>query len=169
MRRNVLLISAAVTTFSVVLLASVVYAYQAMAASPSATIADSGQAAAVAQSAVSVAADPASAPNVSPQEAAAAAATFMNRKDALSVELTVFDGSQAYKVTFSSGDIAYVSLSGQVLATLPSPVAAVSFAPIPRPIGVHGGGHASSHHGGGGGGEGGGDGGGGDGGGGGGD
>lgn len=169
MRRNIPLISAAVTTFSLVILASVVYAYQAMAAPPSVPLPGGNQPGVPARVEASAPLDPAASSNVSPQDAAALAAIYLNRTDAFSVELAVFNGTQSYKVTFSSGDIAYVALNGQVLGNVPAPAAVVSSVPA-RPRGSGQGGGRSGGGGGGGdeggggagGGEGGGEGGGGD-------
>jgi hypothetical protein len=80
--------------------------------------------------------------SVAPQDAASIAAKALNRTDLYSVELATYQGVQAYKVTFSSGDIVYVSLTGQVLGTEPPPA----------PILVTQSGGGSSRHGGGGGG-----------------
>ena len=60
-------------------------------------------------------------PKVAPQDAASIAAKAINRTDLYSVELADYQGTQAYKVTFSSGDIVYVSMDGQVLGTEPPP------------------------------------------------
>lgn len=116
MQRSTVFISAMLTTFVLVTLASVVYAYRSLALSgwSTAPSADS-QASAL---------PPASAPPVqmpSPQEIAAQVADRFNRNDLYSIELANFNGIQTYKVTFSAGDAAYVSLMGQVIALVPPP------------------------------------------------
>lgn len=63
----------------------------------------------------------ASAPQVSPQDAAQIAAQYMGRSDLYSVEGTTYNGADVYKVTFSSGDVVFVSSTGQVLAVLAAP------------------------------------------------
>lgn len=146
MRRNIPLISAALTTFSLVMLASVVYAYQAMAAPPPLPSAEANQPGIGAPVEASAPPEPAARPNVSPQDAAALAAKFLNRTDAFSVEVAVFNGAQSYKVTFSSGDIAYVAMDGQVLGIAPAPASQASSAPAPR----HGTGRGGKRSGGGG-------------------
>ena len=52
---------------------------------------------------------------VSPKKAAEIAARYLNRTDLYSVESAPYNGVTAYLVTFSSGDLVYVSLDGQVL------------------------------------------------------
>lgn len=59
---------------------------------------------------------PAAVPSgVSPQNAAQIAASYLGRTDLYSVEVSQYNGASAYMVTFSSGDIVYVSLDGQIL------------------------------------------------------
>jgi hypothetical protein len=61
--------------------------------------------------------------------AAGLASEFLGRTDAYSVELAQYNGVQAYKVTFLSRDVVYVSFDGQVLGSelptvhLPAPTA----------------------------------------------
>ncbi len=125
MRRSVALISAAATTFSLVLIASVVYAYQVMAAPRPTVQTTSSSQSPVALNDPAAAASGAAAPSVvaslAPQDVAAIAAKFLNRSDPYSVELTTYNGVQAYKVTFSSGDIVYVTLTGEVLGVGQAP------------------------------------------------
>ncbi len=131
MRRKVALISAAITTFSVVVLVSVVYAYQGLAAGPAAgqsganqtprtvQVADStGQ-----QSPSNSAAQPAlSQPQgLSVQAAASIAAQFIHRTDLYSAQMSSYNGAPAFKISFSSGEVVYVSTSGVVLAVVPPP------------------------------------------------
>jgi uncharacterized membrane protein YgcG len=137
MRRSITMISAAITTFSLVVLGSVVYAYRVLAA------ARPNQVAAVAtQPLPEHAALPpvAKSVNMSPQDAAAAAAKFLSRTDPYSVQLSDFNGTQAYKVTFSSGDVVFIGLDGLVLGTVPAPAQVASAGPSSGG-GNHGGGH----------------------------
>jgi uncharacterized membrane protein YgcG len=136
MRRGVTLISVAMTAFSLVVVASVVYAY-GVAAAPrpqTASVAAQPQAPSAAVEAASISAAPVvSAPvQVSPQDAAAAAAKFINRTDAYSVELADLSGVQCYKVTFSSGDVVYVGLDGQILSSVAPTAVPSSYAAIKR-------------------------------------
>ena len=56
---------------------------------------------------------------LTPQEAALVAANFLGRTDLYSVEFTTWNGTNIFKVTFSSGDVVYVDLNGQVLGSEP--------------------------------------------------
>jgi hypothetical protein len=57
------------------------------------------------------------------QEAASIAAKYLGQNDLYSAENTVWNGVDAYKIVFSSGNIVYVSLDGQVLGSeAPQPV-----------------------------------------------
>jgi len=52
---------------------------------------------------------------VSPKKASQIAASYLNQTDLYSVEIAAYNGASAYLVTFTSGDLVYVSLDGQVL------------------------------------------------------
>jgi uncharacterized membrane protein YgcG len=166
MIKSVTFISMIVTTFVLVLLAGVVYAYQGFAASaPTPTLQSTFN-----PQTVDLSLNPQSQTNstdISPQEAASTAVKFSNRTDLYSVELADFNGSQTYKVTFSSGDTIYVSFNGQVVGSAPPPQsqsvvaspttlstpAVIYQGPIKkRPTAGHGGSSSSSNGGGGGGG-----------------
>ena len=117
MGRLVMAISAGITAFVLAITAGAIYTYrnQTASGSVSAPIAtDPGPA--VDMVAVS---SPPQVANVSPQDAASAAAAFLHRTDLYSVELTDFAGSQAYKVKFSSGFVVIVGLNGQILSSTP--------------------------------------------------
>jgi hypothetical protein len=59
---------------------------------------------------------------VAPEQAALIAAQYLNQTSIYSVETTQLSGETVYKVTMSSGDIAYVSLDGQFIGMQPAPV-----------------------------------------------
>jgi len=59
---------------------------------------------------------------IAPEDAAGIAAQYMGRADLYSVETSFMNGNTVYKVVFSSGDIVYISLDGQVLGVAPAPV-----------------------------------------------
>ncbi len=155
MRRNLALISAAVTAFTVVVLVSVVYAYSGFAAaqSGSAPSADPavktvqvGASGSDPQSQVVAPASASQSTTMTPQAAASLAAQFLHRTDLFSAELSSYNGAPAYKITFASGEVAYVSMSGQILGVMPAP------APTNAPLLLGSGGtHSGSHHSGGGG------------------
>jgi hypothetical protein len=153
MKKSTLFISAALTAFVLAVLAGVVTAFK------SASLA--GQAAAAAPAALEVPATaaielPSAVPTavptqVGPLEAASLAAQFLNRQDVYSVESTTLDGVNAFKVTFSSGDIVYVGLDGQVISTTKlQPAVITNVEPTPKP---HKKNNNNNNNGGGGGGE----------------
>ena len=127
MRKGVTFISAALTAFILAMLAGVVYAYNN-------GLSVSGlfsQQASNSNQSVSL---PLMAPTASavwPRDAAAEAAKFMNRTDLYSVQLATYNGQQSYEVTFASGAIAYVSMSGQVLG-IASPTQAPAYYSAPN-------------------------------------
>ncbi len=79
-----------------------------------------GVAAALKQSATPVVTTVAPIPTVTatltPQEAASLAAAVLNQQDIYSVESSSVNGVDAYKVVFSSGQVAFVGLDGQILS-----------------------------------------------------
>lgn len=112
MRKGTLFLSAALTAFILSILVGVVSGYQnngkqaeaaAQAPSPEAQM-------------VSEALAAAPAPVFAPEQAAALASQVLGRTDLYSVETADFNGQAAYMVTFSSGDILYVSMDGQILS-----------------------------------------------------
>jgi hypothetical protein len=58
---------------------------------------------------------------ITPQQAAQVAGSYIHRTDAYSVESVSTNGATAYKVTFSSGDVVYVSTVGQVISVQYAP------------------------------------------------
>lgn len=126
MPKKTLFISAALTAFTLVTVVGVVGAYQkaSVAAAPT-------ESTAVAVAAVST---PTFLPTateevmvaLTPQEAAMVAANYMEQTDLYSVESVVWEGVDAYKVVFSSGDIVYVGIYGEVLGVEEPPVVYVN-------------------------------------------
>ena len=114
MRKNAMFISAAITAFVLAMLAGVVSAYNGISSSK---LLSSSTAQPVA---LSIAITP-TASVVNVQDAETIASQYINRTDLYSIEMTNLSGAQAYKVTFSSGDIVYVGLDGQVLKAAPPP------------------------------------------------
>lgn len=144
MRKNTMFVSAAITAFVLAMLAGVVSAYNGI--SNSKLLSQPSQN--VQPIAMSIAVTPTQAGVVTAQDAATIASTYLKRTDLYSVELadtksvqTVLNGMQAYKVTFSSGDIVYVGLDGQVLKATPPPAPVVIYAN--NGGGGHGGGNAA--------------------------
>jgi uncharacterized membrane protein len=59
--------------------------------------------------------------SLTPEQAATIASDFLGNTSLYSVETVTVYGESIYKVTFSSGDIVYVSLSGQVVGSEAAP------------------------------------------------
>jgi|WetSurMetagenome_2_1015567.scaffolds.fasta_scaffold482430_2 hypothetical protein len=142
MRKSTLFISVVLTTFMLAVLYGVVTAYQNIvgstetAAQPQPTV----MAEVISQSPV-VVAPPTQVVNLTPEAAAALAGKVLGRTDLYSVEVTPFEGADAYLVTFSSGDIVYLSLDGQILSISKLPVTTVF-----QPTGGGGGGGGSNNN-----------------------
>jgi hypothetical protein len=120
MRKSTLFISASLTTFVLVVLAGVVSvsAYQAAINKTDASASQSQ--AQTQQQPVSVDLVPTAvagqATVLTPEQSAQMAAQVIGRTDLYSVETSTWNGEQAYLVTFSSGDLVYVSPNGQILS-----------------------------------------------------
>jgi hypothetical protein len=149
MRKSTLFISAALTAFVLAILAGVASAYQGIAAATE--VAAQVTSAPTEIQGVDPAIDP-PAPtqpaSVKPEEAAALAAKIMNKQDLYSVESATLNGVDAYLVTFSSGDLVYIGLDGQVLLVTKQQVTASNSVVVPpapvKPRG--GGGNTGSSH-----------------------
>lgn len=132
MRKSTLFISVVLTTFMLAILYGVVSAYQ--------SIVNSTEVAAAAQPQptvmVEVVNEPVFVPptqavptqvmNITPEAAADAASKVLGRTDLYSVEVAQLDGADVYLVTFSSGDIVYVGLDGQILSISKLPVTVIT-------------------------------------------
>jgi hypothetical protein len=118
MSKKNLLISAALTTFVLVILANVSAVYAQIR--EAVTLQPTVQPATVVAEAFPVQDQLA---QVTHQEAANIAANSLGQNDLYSVENAVWNGTDAYKVVFSSGTIVYVSMDGQILGSeAPQPV-----------------------------------------------
>lgn len=114
MRKSTLFISAVLTTFVLAILVGVVSAYR-NTLNITGTTAQQEPTAIVADLSTTT---PTITPSImTPEEAAALAAQVIGRTDLYSVETALFNNTtDAYLVTFSSGDLVYVSLDGQILS-----------------------------------------------------
>lgn len=112
MSKKNLLISAALTTFVLVILANVSAVYARFR--DTVTLQPIAQPVTVAAEELPVQAQGV---QVTHQEAAAIAANFLGQDDLYSVENAVWNGVDAYKVVFSSGMTVYVSMDGQILGS----------------------------------------------------
>jgi uncharacterized membrane protein YgcG len=154
MGKVVMIVSLAVTAFMLIVTAGAIYAYRDTSTAVVVPTQPAAQAAAPLQM-VAAPAAPTVIADVSPQDAASIAAKFLNRTDLYSVELADLQGVQTYKITFTSGDVVYVGLKGQVISSAPPPA---PVAPAVVVSSTGGGGGGGGHHGGGGSGGGGGEG-----------
>ena len=132
MPKKNLLISAALTAFILVIATSIASAYQRVNASIESinvqATAAAQQVAAVQQvEPVAVVPMPTEEIQVmlTHQEAALVAANFLEQTDLYSVENVVWEEVDAYKVVFSTGDVVYVSMYGDILGTEAPPVTTV--------------------------------------------
>jgi len=131
MRKSTLFISAALTAFMLAVLFGVVSAYQSVVGSTElAAQPESSEMAVVESQPVVVVPStqeiPAPVVNLTPEAAAALAGKILGRTDLYSVEVTQFEGVDAYLVTFSSGDLVYISLDGQILSISKLPVTVIT-------------------------------------------
>jgi hypothetical protein len=133
MKKSSLFISTVLTTFVLVVLAGAVSAYRAFASSSQVSATSPAPLAQLAAPTPTV---------ISPQDAAQIAAQYIHRSDLYAVESKSFKGMNAYMVTFSSGDVVYVNLQGQVLSVVSAPAAntttnSPSFSPSTSSGGEH--------------------------------
>lgn len=129
MRKSTLFLSSVLTTFMLAIMAGAVSAYQKVVKNTDLTAAATSVATEPAAS--EVAAAPA-ATTLAPEQAAALAAQVIGRTDLYSVETTDFNGASVYLVTFSSGDLVYVSPDGQILSISKIPPVVVSVPSGPK-------------------------------------
>ena len=108
MKKSSLFISTVLSVFILAVLAGAVTAYRAFTVS---TV-QPPQTVSVAQAVQD---------QLSPETAAQLAAQYWGRNDLYSVESTLVKGMDAYKVTFSSGDVVYISPDGLVLGVFAAP------------------------------------------------
>jgi hypothetical protein len=135
-----LFLSASLTAFVLATLAGVA---GKVASAPAAVSSASGQAAVVQQPTVAPTQEPLPQPTdlpaptaqlpLGPEEAANLAAQAINRQDVYSVESSTYQGTEAYKVVFSSGDVVYIGLDRTVLTTTKLQPVVVNVAPTQAP------------------------------------
>ena len=121
MRKSTLFISAALTTFILAVLFGVISGYKK-------DVVDNPQATTDVAMVNTEASFPTPAESliITPEQAAALASQVLGRTDLYSVETSVFSGQSAYLVTFSSGDLVYVSPQGTILSVTTAPVVVYS-------------------------------------------
>ena len=113
MRKGTLFLSAALTAFILSILVGVVSTYQnnVKRVEAAAQAAPSPEVQAVSEPIVA-----APAPVFTPEQATALASQVLGRTDLYSVETADLNGQSTYMVTFSSGDVVYVSMDGQIVS-----------------------------------------------------
>jgi hypothetical protein len=116
MRKSTLFISAMLTTFMLAVLFGVVSAYQQMVNTPQPEVVATLPATEVQTVDQFMSVAPTQIGVVTPEQATTLAMQMIGRTDVYSVESTEYEGAAAYLVTFSSGDLVYVSPTGQILA-----------------------------------------------------
>ncbi len=113
MRKGTLFLSAILTTFMLAVMVGAVSAYQKSVKS---TVQAPKPAEASQVQAVSEQLSAPEAPAFTAEQAAALAAQVLGHTDLFSVESTILNGASVYLVTFSSGDLVYVSPDGQIVS-----------------------------------------------------
>jgi hypothetical protein len=123
MRKSTMFISAVLTTFMLAVMFGVASAYQKIVQNDGTPTASAVQ---QVQPTDVVVSDPSittgSVATITPEEAAALASSVIGRTDLYSAENSTLNGVDAYLVTFSSGDLVYVSLDGKILSISKLPV-----------------------------------------------
>jgi hypothetical protein len=114
MNKRALFLSIAISTFILVMVSGVFSVYKAFA-SADRTTAQIQPISQTAFPATVVAPTIPAIQQVTPEQAAAIAAAYIDREDVYSVESAVLDTVTVYKVIFSSGITIYVGLDGQIL------------------------------------------------------
>jgi hypothetical protein len=126
MRKSTLFISAALTTFILAVLFGVASAYQNIVKSGDMTAQPTTDVSMVNQPIVVVPPTQVLSTQITPEAAADIAGKVLGRTDMYSVEFAQFEGAEAYLVTFSSGDLVYLSLDGQILSISKLPVTIIT-------------------------------------------
>lgn len=121
MRKSTLFISAVLTTFVLAMLAGVASAYQNFVQTDQAVQAEPVAEEVQLQPQVQTVAQEQPAPaevsaDLTPNEAIDLAVEVMGQDDLYSIEMTELNGESVYLVTFTSGDLIYISLDGQIRA-----------------------------------------------------
>jgi uncharacterized secreted protein with C-terminal beta-propeller domain len=120
MRKSTLFISAVLTTFMLAIMFGVASAYQKIvkSAGPTGVVVQSQST----DVSAPVAANTMPAATMTIEQAADLASNVIGRSDLYAAENTQLDGVDAYLVTFSSGDLVYVSLDGKIMSISKLPV-----------------------------------------------
>ncbi len=147
MRKSTMFVSAVLTTFMLAVMFRVASAYQKIIQAGSVPTESAQQA----QPADMMIAAPdtetiAATATMTLEEAATLASSVIGRTDLYAAENTQLDGTDVYLVTFSSGDLVYVSLTGKIVSISKLPVKYVLGQPVIQSSGGGGGGGGSSNN-----------------------
>jgi hypothetical protein len=113
MKKSTLFISGVISAFMLAVLAGGVVAYRSLAGNSQVNTQQNVPIVQQVSSPTTAA--------ISPEDAAKVAARYLGRGDLYSVESSSLNGASAYMITFSSGDVVYVSPEGQVVGYVPAP------------------------------------------------
>lgn len=117
MRKSTLFISAMLTVFLMAILFGAVSAYQQIVRNSETEAARAAAAPVIANVIPTATMPPTAQPLViSPEQATTLAINFLGDSNVYSVESVDYEGAPAYLVTFTSGDLVYVSPAGDILA-----------------------------------------------------
>lgn len=154
MRKSTLFISVVLTTFMLAVLFGVVSAYQRVVNTTEKSMVQQEIQPNESMDLISNPAAATEAPvavvNITPEEAADVASKVIGKADVYTVEVSQFEGETVYLVTFSSGDLVYMSLDGRVVSISKLPVTYITQSQ-PSYTGNNGKGNGGSSGGGGGG------------------
>ncbi len=125
MRKSTLFISGVLTTFILAVLSGVLTAYKTLSSPVAEDVQAQAELAPISDQPIAVAPQPVT---LTPEQAADLASQVMGDTDLFSVETTEFNGETVYLVTFSSGDLVYMSLDGRILSIDKLDVVVVSVA-----------------------------------------
>jgi len=127
MRKSTLFLSATLTTFMLAVMFGVASAYQKIVKAASTDEVGTQQAQAQTNNNVVLptATNSIVGSTMTIEQAANLASSVIGRTDLYTAEITQLDGVDVYLITFSSGDIVYVSQSGQILSISKLPVTVI--------------------------------------------
>jgi hypothetical protein len=151
MKKNMLFLSAALTTFILAILAGVVFKARASAVlSPTGSVVPTDTSAPAAsqppQPTATATMVPTVAAFISPQEAVFIASSALGNSDVFSVDSETRYGLDVYEVTFSSGSVVFVSPQGRVLTITAIPPIVVAQNPVQSASDQQSSSQSSSNH-----------------------
>jgi len=127
MRKSTLFISAALTTFMLAIMFGVASAYQKIVqgSAPTAVVAQVQPTDVVLPTVEATDTSVPTSAGITVEQAATLASDVLGRTDLYTGEIAMLDGVQVYLITFSSGDLVYVSMTGQIVSITKIPAAIV--------------------------------------------